>query len=208
MIKRALFSLLFVIFSFAKGLNAIAYTSFMDDAEVMEPGVSRAYGATQLVLSGQQGLNLTSHIETGLSESTTFRAMLGFGQTDFHVGGAFKWVPIPDIDSQPGIGVRTSLLVGSQGGESVVSAFLTPFLSKKISSEAGKFTVFAGFPFGLQTVQNVGSRPTSMVFGTEWETQKRSDLRVGSEINVNFSDSFYYLSLFGVFYFDDGFVSL
>lgn len=195
--------------------SAWAFPGFLDDAEILPKGQIRGFGALQVVPNkGKErgGVNLLSQVETSLSEETSARAILGFGETDFQLGGAFKWVPIPDIDNQPGIGLRTSLHWAMQNGSGRVSAFLTPFLSKRFSSdEMGSVTPYAGLSFGLSTFQDRGDLPTILILGTDFAPSDPGQLdgwRLGIELNLGFVDSRDSVLFFGSYSFSDDFVKL
>ena len=59
-----------------------------------------------LINGGYEGIGVMGHMEVPFSESSSWKVGLGRGtDISLQVDGSWKWIPIPDYDGQPAIGL-------------------------------------------------------------------------------------------------------
>lgn len=176
-----------------------AYYSTMDTGELQTGNDFKLNLETQFVSSGDEGINFNGRIDTALTDDTNLRGLIGFGTTDFQVGGYLKWIPIPDIDNQPAMGLLGGLNYARFEDENDVSLRIVPLASKKLSFEFGQLTPYAALPFGLRSYADETDVPLQLELGSEIKINNlHEDLKNLSfmfEVGFDLVDAFSYISL-------------
>ena len=126
-----------------------AYYGVLDNGEILDPGKFKLTGDVQ-ALTKNGGMNLGVTADLGLHEDYGLRALLGTGKTDFYAGGMFKWMPIPDIENQPAMGVNIGIIYGKDTHMTDLTFRAEPMLSKKIVLESATFTPYAALPVNVR----------------------------------------------------------
>lgn len=89
----------------------------------------------------------------GLTDSLGAHVLVGHGNgpTEFRAGGGVTWDMVPDIDSQPGIGLSTIFVYAQRRAPSPqrFDALLIPYLHKSFGSGTDSVDPFISVPFGL-----------------------------------------------------------
>ena len=182
---------------------AHAYFSTLDTGDVIEPGKYRAIVSPQTIFNEFSGLNVLGMFDTGLSEDQSVRALVGFGEVDFQVGGMYKWIPFPDVGDQPAIGVSGGLVWAKVEDHNALSLRIHPLVSKKFETEVGDFTPYGSMPIGVTDFEDETFVPIQLVGGTEWRTLHFENLTFMAELGLNLSKAFSYISAGAVWYFDE-----
>ncbi len=195
-----LFLFLFLLFPSSYGL---AYFSLMDTGELRQGQKTRLLGESQIISNAPKGFNFNGRYVLGSSgfvPDSEIQLEAGAGSVDYQLGVFLKWVPFPDTDDQPAVGVRTGFTFARFLEYSTYGLNITPIISKHINSDLGKITPYLGLPIGLQ--QNTLDFYTSFqaAFGLEWAPE---EWELGSSRGFNFlleyglglSQGFDYLSL-------------
>jgi hypothetical protein len=183
--------------------SAQAYYSTLDTGDVVQPGKYRAILEPQLIFDRYNGFNLVAHFDTGLTEESSIRAILGFGTVDYQTGAFYKWVPFPDVGQQPAVGGRVGVLLARVNGQTETSVRFHPLVSKHFETEQGDFTPYASLPLGITFRPGETYVPVQLVFGTEWKAVNFDTLHFMAELGLGVSHSFTYLSGGIVYYFDE-----
>lgn len=201
-------SIISLIFVTALSSQAWAYYALLDNGEVLAPGKYKATGDVQ-ILTEDGGLNAGGRFDIGFQEEFGARALAGFGETDFFFGGLFKWMPVPDIDSQPAIGGNIGILYAKDGDVSDMTFRFEPMLSKKISVEGAMVTPYAALPVGIRLRNSDNpyiDEDTRMTFqlvaGMQLQLEQWKNMQFMGEIGLDLDNAPAYLALAGVFYFD------
>ncbi len=160
----------------------------------MEPNSYRIGVEPQLRLSDGSGGNLGVFVDSALSEGWSWRGQLGTGDTDFWAGASAKWIPIPDFEQQPAIGVRLEVDLGREGTESFTVFRAIPMLSKGFDSEVGKLTPYVAIPFGIMATKGNSETISQLVFGSEATFEQSQGFVYTAEVGFKMSKSFSYLS--------------
>jgi hypothetical protein len=154
-------------------------------------------------LSDPNGLNLNAFFDAGVSDSSNVRAVLGFGSVSFNTGVFYKWVPIPDYENQPAIGIMVGGTWARYNGENYPSLRFHPIISKAFESDIGRFTPYATTPFGITAGPKKNTFPFQLAAGTDWKPGGLEKMHFMIEMGLNLNEAFSYVSLAGVLYFDE-----
>ena len=177
-----------------------AYYSTMDTGSLLEKGKFKSHLETQFITSNNSGLNLNGRFDMGLTKDSGFRGIIGFGTTDFHLGGFYKWVPIPDIHNQPAIGLLAGVAYASFSGINDLSLRFHPIVSKTFEFELGEITPYGSLPIGIRSMNRDHSSnntdiPIQLTLGAELKTLHWEKVTFMSEINFDIQHTFSYFSL-------------
>lgn len=191
-------------------LSSQAYYTFQDSGDMLEPNRYALGTELQMVTSNDSGVNLVGKFDGGLTDELNYRAVLGFGEVSFQMQGLLKWVPIPDIDNQPAIGITTGLLYAKYDTDdsSTANEFsirFIPFLSKKFDSAVGPFTPYVAAPMAIRTYDSDSDVPLSLAIGSKYESVDLKGVEFTAEIGFDIDKAFNYISLGALFPFDEGF---
>src|SRR5690606_13854627 len=105
-----------------------------------------------------------------LSDDSNVRGIIGFGTTDFQVGGFYKWVPIPDVEGQPAIGFAAGVLYARTEGLNDLSLRFHPLISKQYQIDWGEITPYGSIPIGIRSIDGETDVPVQAVIGAELKT--------------------------------------
>ena len=143
--KPGLWALLLSAASFS--LSSQAYYSVIENGEVLSQGEYQMNLESQFVTNSGSGVNLVGRFDSYLTEESKIRGMIGAGRNDFHAAAFYTWVPIPDYDQQPAIGLSSGLLYGMDEGDNELSVRFHPFVAKKFEVEIGDISPYVSIPF-------------------------------------------------------------
>ena len=173
-----------------------AYFSTLDTAETVPVGRNRFILEGQLAIQPRLLGHNSLRYDTGLSERSSFRAVLGTGPLMPAEWGLFhKWNPIPDAESRPGFALMSGLLLGRHGDTGVFNLRVHPILSKKFSVQVGELVPYAALPFGTTWTNGTASYPLQLTVGANLTPSRWKGLGILAEGGVNVLDSFSYVSL-------------
>lgn len=183
-----------------------AYYEVLDTGEIMAPGHYKLT-ATGQALTSTGGANVAAIFDAGFQEQYGVRAIAGFGHTDYFLGTYFKWMPIPDMDSQPAIGFNLGLLYAKQADVRDLNFRFEPLLSKKFSGDTLVLTPYVTLPFGLRTrnSETQDSRASvtwQLAVGSQVQIERWKNLQFMGEIGLDLENAVSYVSAAAVWYFD------
>jgi hypothetical protein len=193
------------MFGFAQ--SAMAYQDVLDNAEVLERGHFKATGALQ-ALTDSGGGNFTGVFDTGIQPDWGVRALAGFGKTDYYFGGMVKWVPIPDREDQPAVGLNAGVTYAKWMEDVHDTTFIAqPMISKRLNIQEVVVTPYASLPFGIRlrdtTIHDNTTKLTSeLVIGSQLQVPQWKNLQFIAEVGIDFSNAFDHISAGAIFYFD------
>lgn len=150
-----------------------------------------------------EGANFTGRFDTGISDDADLRVEVGGGRVEFHAGGLYKWVPIPDTPDQPAVGMMLGAYYARQSSVGTFSIRAFPFISKKFDTTAGMFDPYVSLPLGLSSTSSTTEMPVQLTFGTEWMPPGLEKISFWAEMGFNVSKAFSYMSLMVSLYWDD-----
>jgi hypothetical protein len=206
--KTAIIGFIFLT-AFILSRPSQAYMTVNETAEILPEGFFKFGVAPQLKLSDDSGLNVGVYFDSNLIDDINFRVELGGGKTDFWTQASLKWVPFPDVDRQPAMGIRGAVSYarddidykGSRKNYDFYNIQIAPIISKIADTRYGKMIPFVALP--ITFVNNKDSSYTASQFavGAEWFSNR--DMHVGAEFDLNLNNSFSSISTFISFPFDN-----
>lgn len=192
----------YLILSVLLSSQAHAYLSVAESAEVMKQG-SYALGIEpQFLTSDGGGTNINAFLDTGFRDDLSGRLSVGGGETDFNAFASAKWVPFPDYDNQPAMGVRFGAGFARDEELNILQIQMAPIVSKKIDTIYGLATPYLAIPFTFLNTKYDNTVASNFVIGSEFSYFELQQLKVGAELGLELNDSQSYISLYISFPFD------
>jgi hypothetical protein len=173
--------------------QAQAYLVHGESADLVPADHYQAGAATDLLLTSKSGLDLFGFFDMPATDDSSIRFIGSTGETDFTLGGYWKWIPVPDYDSQPAMGVKVGAVLAREGTESIVSLRVHPMISKKYLTEAGTFTPYAALPIGVTSYKEKNIIPMNLVVGSDYHIPGFKKFWFTGEIGINVQDSEAYI---------------
>jgi hypothetical protein len=177
-----------VLFSFVFICSSLshAYMSLMTTGDILQQNQVQGMG----YLEFWRGTNVNARGSMGITEDLQGDIEVGSGDVDFMVSAMAKWVPIPDYEKQPAIGIRGGLTYLNTDTYSQTGIVATPFLSKAFQSPHGKMSPYAGIPIAVNSKRDDTFVSSRFVFGLEWTHPEQTNFHVIGEAGVEISKSF------------------
>ncbi len=149
------------------------------------------------------GFNTAAFLDAALSESLSTRFLVGTGKTDFYVSGGAKWIPFPDVDRQPALGIKASLWYARTGSINTTTLQIAPMVSKKYQTEHGLLIPYAAY--GLNNFREEGHSGAGDQFflGADWRNDFFGNMNLTGELALSLKDSTSGVSFFLSFPFDN-----
>jgi hypothetical protein len=195
---------------FALGLafsnSALAYYSVLDNGEVLPQGHYKLTGTTQF-LTDTGGANLAARFDTGITDQVGARALLGFGHTDFFVGGMAKWQALPETDNRPSVSLNGGLIYVKDNGSRDLILRLEPLASKSFKVEDSVVTPYVSLPLGVRmrdadNGDDDDDLTWQLVVGSQLQLPQWKNLQFIAEVGVDLDKAPGFVSLGALFYFD------
>ncbi len=195
----------FLVFAVIGSFSSVsmAYLTVGESAEIQSAHINKAGLEPQIRLSDGGGLNLTGFFDRVLSESSSFRAHVGVGDTDFYTGASLKYIPFPDVDQQPAMGGRVGAIFGREGSENFYTFRFEPLVSKKFDSPHGLFTPYGSIPIMFTNYKSKTETQVQLTGGVEYSTPELPKLLFSGELGMNMKDSISYIAASVTMYLDD-----
>lgn len=183
---------------------AFAYLSVTESAEVMKSGTYALGIEPQFLTSDGGGTNINAFVDAGFRDDLSGRISVGGGETDFNAFASAKWVPFPDYDNQPAMGVRFGAGFARDEELNILQIQMAPMVSKKIDTVYGLATPYLAIPFTYLNTKHDNTVASNFVIGSEFNYFELPTLKVGAELGLELNDSYSYISLYISFPFDSG----
>jgi hypothetical protein len=187
--RYSLFLLVLVI-----QIRASAFLSLSESNDITPRDKVKVGLEPQIRLSEGSGTNVSVFVDKGLREDLSVRAQLGAGETDFQATGSVKWVPIPDFDKQPAVGVRLDLTLGRAADTSLWAARVAPMVSKSFEIEYGKLIPYAALPLGAVSIRSKNDTFVQLALGSEYIPEQLENFMFGAELGTNITKAFSYIA--------------
>ena len=178
---------------------SLAYLSVSETAELIKEGEYRIGVIPQLILSSGGGSNMGVFFDMPIEDDVNSRFIIGGGTTDFYASASVKWVPYPDFEKQPAIGIRGAITYARDGVANYYNLQATPIISKSVDTEWGKMIPYVGLPVTI-VHSTISTTLMQFVVGSEWVDRK--DFQIGAEFDFNLSNTVTALTLHFNFPFD------
>lgn len=201
MIKTSFKKITIFLFSLTIYQSAQAYLTVGETAELLPPNYYLIGLEPQAVISEGGGFNLGAYFDSHVMQDVNGRIKIGAGSNDFWVEGTLKWVPIPDVESQPAIGFRGGISYSRDEKLNYINVQVTPIVSKKTNTIYGDMIPFVALPITWVKPSTGDSYIASQfAIGAEWYSDEFA--HIGAEVDVNLSKSISSVSAFVSFPFD------
>lgn len=174
--------------------SAQAYYSTMDTAELLEAGQYKITAESQFATSGDEGVNLVARFDSYFTEDSNLKALVGVGTTDFQIGGFFKWIPIPDYENQPAMGVIMGVNYARAEDTNDLSIRFHPLVSKKFETNFGAIVPYGAIPFGIRSRDGDNELPIQVEVGSELQLNQIQKFRFLVEVGFDVTKAFSYIS--------------
>ncbi|NQZ00532.1 MAG: hypothetical protein HRT45_07670 [Bdellovibrionales bacterium] len=184
-----------LVCSITSAASAFAFYSTVDDGYILKEGQYRVTGTGQMITSEGAGGNATGRFTHPWNDEIQIEALAGFGDVDFQAGAFAKWVPIPDYENQPAIGVKIGALYGTVESLSEVSFRVHPLISKAFESDIGTFTPYGSIPIGMRFYDSKIDIPTQLVAGSFYKHPELSSVSFALELGFELNKAFNYVTL-------------
>ncbi len=168
--------------------------------DLLPYGQIKVLPAFQLIRSPVTTIGVFTSIEKRIHDSAQLVGSLSLGG-NLEGGVFYKWVPIPDYQKQPAMGVLAGISYGrikkedsknSSLDEKQIESLFTikgqPFLSKYFQSAYGTFNAYVAIPVGIEFGGDDTEIPIKIAVGSEMTFPDQSKVFL-LEIGVNLIDS-------------------
>ncbi|MCX7977679.1 MAG: hypothetical protein N2578_01615 [Bdellovibrionaceae bacterium] len=183
---------LLLLLGLALSQNSMAYLSINESGELSPAGTYQVGFEPQFLLNRGGGVLVGFFLDQGVREDLSLRYNLGFGRVDFNIGTSAKWVPFPDYQRQPAIGVKGGLHFGRFEGENLLTVQIAPLLSKQVAldEERGVLIPYVAVPFNFHSGKGFGSTAIQFVVGSEFLRPDSTKFIFGAELALDFGGGF------------------
>lgn len=199
--KRTLIALALLL-----SLPAHAYYGVLDNGEILAKNQYKFTGDLQW-LTSRGGLNVAARADIGYLDEFGARLLVGSGATDIFAGGMIKWMPIPDLQGQPAIGLNGGLIYARDNGNRDLTFRLEPLVSKKFTVDDMDWTPYASLPIGLRSrdnadVDNRHDVTWQFVAGTQLLIPQVRQVQFIGEFGVDLGNALSHISVGAIYYLD------
>lgn len=181
---------------------AQAYLTIAESGELISTGKYQVGVEPQLLLNKGGGANFDLFLDTGINESTSARITMGAGAVDFNAFASAKWVPFPDVDNQPAMGIRGGVGIARDESENIIQVQIAPLVSKKFNTEYGLTVPYLAIPFNILNTKEENFVATNLTMGSEFQSTEWNGVTMGAELGIDLNKSYSYISIFATFPFD------
>lgn len=190
---------LITLIAFAASTSS-AYLSLNESAEILPENYFNLGFAPQTYLSDGGGFDASVFADAHLYDNTDGRITIGGGDVDFWTQASVKWVPFPDVDNQPAIGLRGAFGYSRNDDENFMHLQISPILSKKSLTSAHDMLPYVGLPITYVMEKGNNYVATQISLGALWFPWNVAQL--GAEFNLNLKNSISSASVFMNFPFE------
>lgn len=192
-----------LLFTLLTSSHLWAFEEFHSTGDILKPHQYHVGLYSQWAKNPSDALNLSMSLDSGLDDGSNVRVVMGSGDVSFHTGVYYKWVPIPDYQDQPAIGILGGGQYARYDGFSELSLRFYPFVSKKQTTSFGDFNHSASLPISMRNYKDETDFPVQLTLGTQLKTHYFKYTLFSAEIGANITKSFSYISVGVIFYIDE-----
>ncbi|WP_413613376.1 hypothetical protein [Bdellovibrio sp. HCB-110] len=182
--------------------SAHAYLSIAESGELVPAGKYQVGVEPQLLTNKGGGANFNVFFDTNINEATSARITMGAGAVDFNAFVSAKWMPFPDVDNQPAMGLRAGAGLARDEEENLLQLQLAPLLSKKFDTEYGLAVPYLAVPFTFLNTKEENLVASNLTVGSEFHYADWNQVTLGGEVGFDLNKSYSYISIFATFPFE------
>ncbi len=198
MVKIAL-----LFFSMALSAPLWAYNTTLDTGRLLQEGHYKLGLESQFVTSGDDGINVAGRFDGPINDELNWRAQAGVGTTDGFLGGYIKWIPYPDLEKQPAVGLIAGVQYARFSGLDELALRAHPLVSKQFNLDLGEVTPYASLPIGLRSLDGETDLTVQFALGSEFRPQAWEKIRLMAELAFDVRKSFSYFVVGASLEFDE-----
>lgn len=188
------FKILLTILTVLGTCKSFALLEVGESNEILPVGHYRVGSDLQLKVSDGSGANVSGFFDYPINEESSARGLVGFGETNFYAGGSYKWVPYPDLETQPAVGAKVEAVLGVKDSATLSHLRIAPIVSKRYSTEYGEFIPYGSLPVGVNSFKSSTDISVFLVGGTEFYKAELTKWSFGGEIGFNANKAFNYIA--------------
>ncbi len=183
-------------FALALSITPSAHAGVLNLPNFVEVGAWGFAVEPQITLTSGAGLSGTGKFTYGLNELSNLQLGVGTGSgpKQFHAGGALTFDFVPDVESQPGLGVALQAYYQKGALLNQVELTAIPYLHKEFDTGAGKVDPFLALPigFGFEVGQSSNQyTPISLAsVGATFRSDEAFRYTIELGIAINNTDSY------------------
>ncbi len=181
---------------------SFAYLALHESAEILPENYFNLGVAPQTYLSDGGGFDVSVFADAHLWENTDGRITIGGGNVDFWTQASIKWVPFPDVDNQPAMGLRGAVAYARNYDENFYHIQVTPMLSKKSTTTIYDMLPYVGLPITYISETGNNYVASQVALGALWFPW--ANAQIGAEFDLNLKNSVSSASVFFMFPFESG----
>ncbi|QDK37540.1 hypothetical protein [Bdellovibrio sp. NC01] len=182
--------------------QAHAFMSMAESGELVPMGSYQVGFEPQLLTDKDSGGNFNLLLDAPLNDSTSARVVLGGGTIDFNAFASVKFVPFPDVDKQPAMGIRLGAGIARNEDDNILQLQAAPLLSKKYDTDYGLAVPYFAIPFTFLNTKDENFVATNLAIGSEFHYHEWNNVTLGGEIGLDLNKSWSYISIFASFPFE------
>lgn len=182
--------------------SSFGFWTVQESNEMTPQGKYKVGAEPQYRTSDGSGFNFTGFFDKSFSDALSARALIGTGENDFVAGASIKWVPFPDFDKQPALGLKVGGYLWKEASESFTTLRVEPIISKKFESSFGQLTPYAAIPVMFNSGNNFNKTSLQFAVGSELRHSEADNMTFGLEVAANAKDAFSYVAGFVTIYVD------
>ncbi len=192
--KKIFLIILFISF------RSQSYLSINESAEILPENNFNLGFSPQAFLSNGNGFDASVFADMHLFENTDGRITIGGGTIDFWAQASLKWVPFPDVDNQPAMGIRSAVSYVRDENANFTQIQVAPLFSKKSSTSKHDMIPYVALPITYILEKNNSVVATQATLGAIWFPWNTA--QIGGEFNLNLKNSVSSASVFMNFPFE------
>lgn len=182
--------------------TSFGYLSLNESAEILPENYFNLGFSPQTFLSEGGGFDASVFADAHLYDNTDGRISIGGGKIDFWTQASVKWVPFPDVDNQPAMGIRSAIGYARDGTQSSVQLQIAPIISKKSLTSMHDMLPYIGFPITYVMEKENNYVASQISLGAIWYPWNVA--QIGAEFNLNLKNSISSASVYMNFPFESG----
>ena len=168
----------------------------------LAPGDSSLGLEPELVFTNGAGLGFNAKYTYGLTELNNVTAIVGTGSGPrrFRFGGNMTFDFIPDVESQPGIGIAVQGVYYKLPVDGRFELTGIPYLHKNFITKGNEVDPFLAIPIGMGFSSGTYRVISNVVVGAIFKNPSIEKFRFSLELGINVNHSESYISGGAIFY--------
>nr|WP_295905887.1 hypothetical protein [uncultured Bdellovibrio sp.] len=182
--------------------SAHAYLSIAESGEIVPAGMYQVGVEPQFLMNKGGGANFDVFFDTHINDATSARITMGAGAVDFNAFVSAKWMPFPDVENQPAMGLRVGAGLARDEDENLLQLQVAPLVSKKFDTEYGLAVPYLAVPFTFLNTKEENTVASNLTVGSEFHYADWNQVTLGGEVGLDLNKSYSYISIFATFPFE------